>query len=308
MIGPPNISRSGPGGKPRPAGRSRAPRVRGTNPTLGPRTSRQESAGKCWSKTPEDQRARGRPSGPARECRVRRLAGIRPRKPGRPSAGRKEGVMTRLGVAGGEGLSSASPRPGAHLRRAPGGPSPRKVRTRSGPATWRRPHQRRRERPRSRTGTRSAAGWAVGLNSPSCWMKQVPSDFGGTRNGMVVSWPKGIKARELYDVRADFSLATDLAAQNPTKLAEMQALFLSEAAKYGVLPIDDRVFLGGRDRRRGYRSRHAGRRSHRGRSEVALHRPDPEGDGRSEIASRRWLPKRRTAQTAQERLAASPRR
>ena len=46
----------------------------------------------------------------------------------------------------------------------------------------------------------------------------------------------------LYDVRSDFSLANDLAAQNPTKLAEMQALFLSEAAKYGVLPIDDRVF------------------------------------------------------------------
>jgi arylsulfatase len=49
-------------------------------------------------------------------------------------------------------------------------------------------------------------------------------------------------AWELYDVRADFSLATDLAAQNPTKLAEMQARFLTEAAKYGVLPIDDRVF------------------------------------------------------------------
>jgi hypothetical protein len=26
-------------------------------------------------------------------------------------------------------------------------------------------------------------------------MKQVPSDFGGTRNGMVIHWPKGIKAK-----------------------------------------------------------------------------------------------------------------
>jgi len=184
-----------------------------------------------------------------------------------------------------------------------------------------------------------AAGWAVAFDSPFAWMKQVPSDFGGTRNGMVVSWPKGIKTKneirsqfghvidvaptvlaaaglpepksvngvpqipmagtslvysfedakakeqhttqyfeiagnraiyhdgwyartihkapweqkprrtlqdnsawQLYDVRSDFSLATDLAAQNPAKLAEMQALFLTEAAKYGVLPIDDRVF------------------------------------------------------------------
>ena len=184
-----------------------------------------------------------------------------------------------------------------------------------------------------------AAGWAVGFDSPFGWMKQVPSDFGGTRNGMVVSWPKTIKAKneirtpfghvidvvptileavglpeprtvngvpqvpiegtslvytfddakakerhttqyfeiagnraiyhdgwyartihkapweakprrtlqdnsawQLYDVRSDFSLATDLASRDPKKLAEMEALFLAEAAKYGVLPMDDRVF------------------------------------------------------------------
>ena len=49
-------------------------------------------------------------------------------------------------------------------------------------------------------------------------------------------------AWQLYDVRADFSLANDLAAKNPQKLAELQALFLEEAAKYHVLPMDDRVF------------------------------------------------------------------
>jgi arylsulfatase len=182
-----------------------------------------------------------------------------------------------------------------------------------------------------------AAGWAVALNAPFGWMKQVPSDFGGTRNGMVVSWPKGIKAKneirtqfghvidvaptvlqaaglpeprvvdgtpqipmegkslmdsfdnskakgrttqyfeiagnraiyhdgwfartihrapweakgrhpidkdvwELYDVRSDFSLSNDLAAKNPKKLAELQALFMKEAEKHHVLPIDDRVF------------------------------------------------------------------
>jgi arylsulfatase len=46
---------------------------------------------------------------------------------------------------------------------------------------------------------------------------------------------------ELYDTRTDFSLANDLAAKNPEKLKELQALFLKEAAKYHVLPLDDRV-------------------------------------------------------------------
>jgi arylsulfatase len=49
-------------------------------------------------------------------------------------------------------------------------------------------------------------------------------------------------AWELFDVRADFSLANDVAKQNPTKLAELQALYLKEAGKYGALPMDDRVF------------------------------------------------------------------
>jgi arylsulfatase len=47
---------------------------------------------------------------------------------------------------------------------------------------------------------------------------------------------------DLYNVRADFSLNNNLAAQNPKKLKEMQAVFLAEAKKYHVLPIDDRVF------------------------------------------------------------------
>ncbi len=36
-------------------------------------------------------------------------------------------------------------------------------------------------------------GWAFALNSPLQWMKQVASHFGGTRNGMVLSWPARIK-------------------------------------------------------------------------------------------------------------------
>jgi arylsulfatase A-like enzyme len=182
-----------------------------------------------------------------------------------------------------------------------------------------------------------AAGWAVAGDTPFEWTKQVASSYGGTRNGMVVHWPKGIVAKnevrsqwhhvidiaptildaaglpepksvngtpqtpiegvsmvytfanaktpsthttqyfeifgnraiyndgwlagtihraawelkpratlendkwELYDTRSDFSLANDLAAKDPDKLKEMQDLFLKEAVKYSVLPIDDRT-------------------------------------------------------------------
>ena len=36
-------------------------------------------------------------------------------------------------------------------------------------------------------------GWAWGMDSPMQWTKQVASHFGGTRNGMVISWPTKIK-------------------------------------------------------------------------------------------------------------------
>ncbi|RJP56379.1 MAG: arylsulfatase [Candidatus Auribacter fodinae] len=181
-----------------------------------------------------------------------------------------------------------------------------------------------------------AAGWAVAGSAPFMWTKQVASNYGGTRNGMIVHWPKYIKNKgsirqqwhhvidiaptileaaglpqpkmvngivqtpiegvsmlysfndagaknrhitqyfemfgnraiyhdgwfagtvhrapwdykpratlsndtwELYDTRNDFSLTNDLASQNPKKLKEMQKLFMKEAEKYLVLPIDDR--------------------------------------------------------------------
>jgi arylsulfatase len=45
---------------------------------------------------------------------------------------------------------------------------------------------------------------------------------------------------ELYHVDEDFSQANDLAKQNPKKLEELQAMFLKEAERNNVLPIDDR--------------------------------------------------------------------
>ena len=182
-----------------------------------------------------------------------------------------------------------------------------------------------------------AVGWAIAGNTPFQWCKQVASHLGGTRNPLIVHWPKGIKAKgevrtqyhhvidicptvleavgvpqpdtvdgvkqkpiegvsilysfddakakggrptqyfemfgnraiyhegwtacarhsipwdvtaklgpfdkdvwELYNIDEDFSQFNDLAAKNPAKLKELQELFLKEAVKYNVLPLDDR--------------------------------------------------------------------
>lgn len=47
---------------------------------------------------------------------------------------------------------------------------------------------------------------------------------------------------ELYHSDTDFAEARDLAAREPAKLAELQALWEREAAAYGVFPLDDRSF------------------------------------------------------------------
>jgi arylsulfatase len=180
-------------------------------------------------------------------------------------------------------------------------------------------------------------GWCWAGSSPFQWMKQVASHFGGTRNGLVVSWPKRITDRgglrsqfhhaidiaptileaagvpeprevngvpqkpiegvsmaytfddkdapgrrvtqyfemfgnralyhdgwvagclhgrlpwetaggasfdddtwELYNIEEDFSQANDLVAKEPKKLRDLQDRFMAEAAKFNVLPLDDR--------------------------------------------------------------------
>ncbi len=189
-----------------------------------------------------------------------------------------------------------------------------------------------------------AVAWAWAFDTPFKWTKQVASHFGGTRQGMAISWPghikdvggvrtqfhhiidivptileaagvqapdtvSGIKQRpiegvsmaytfdaanasapskrdtqyfemvgnraiyhdgwiaattppsppwelgtgamppldqykwELYNIAQDFSENNDLAASNPDKLKELQALFLTEAAKYQVLPLDNSGFV-----------------------------------------------------------------
>jgi arylsulfatase len=46
---------------------------------------------------------------------------------------------------------------------------------------------------------------------------------------------------ELYDGSSDWSQAHDLSKEHPEKLHELQRLWLIEATRYGVLPLDDRV-------------------------------------------------------------------
>jgi arylsulfatase A-like enzyme len=46
---------------------------------------------------------------------------------------------------------------------------------------------------------------------------------------------------ELYDGSSDWSQARDLSSQHPDKLHQLQRLWLIEAVRYGVLPIDDRT-------------------------------------------------------------------
>jgi arylsulfatase len=54
-----------------------------------------------------------------------------------------------------------------------------------------------------------AAGWAVAFDTPYRWTKQVGSDFGGTKVGMAIRWPKGITPRG--GLRTQFSHVIDVA-------------------------------------------------------------------------------------------------
>jgi len=53
-----------------------------------------------------------------------------------------------------------------------------------------------------------AAGWAVALDTPYQWTKQVASDPGGTKVGMAVYWPKGIKGKG--ELRSQFHHVIDV--------------------------------------------------------------------------------------------------
>ncbi len=54
-----------------------------------------------------------------------------------------------------------------------------------------------------------AVGWAHALDTPYQWTKQVASHWGGTRNGAVIHWPKGIQSRG--EIRSQFHHVIDVA-------------------------------------------------------------------------------------------------
>jgi hypothetical protein len=69
-------------------------------------------------------------------------------------------------------------------------------------------------------------------------------------NTQPISWPWNLGAIpnpdamnsykwELYDLTKDWTQDNDVAASNPEKLREMQELFIVEAAKYNVFPLDN---------------------------------------------------------------------
>ncbi|HEY7673544.1 MAG TPA: arylsulfatase [Gammaproteobacteria bacterium] len=68
-------------------------------------------------------------------------------------------------------------------------------------------------------------GWAHAMDTPFQWTKQIASHFGGTRNGLVIAWPKRIQARG--EIRSQFHHVIDIL---PTVL---------EATE---LPAPERVF------------------------------------------------------------------
>ncbi len=71
-------------------------------------------------------------------------------------------------------------------------------------------------------------GWVAG-----CRHGKLPWQTAGSVSFDDDTW-------ELYDIEADFSQANDLADKEPDRLAELQKLFMAEAEKYNVLPLDDR--------------------------------------------------------------------
>src|SRR5690554_3256261 len=59
-----------------------------------------------------------------------------------------------------------------------------------------------------RTYQNYPAGWALAMNTPFPWTKQVGSHLGSSRNGLVISWPRGIRSRG--EVRSQFTSVTDV--------------------------------------------------------------------------------------------------
>ena len=56
-------------------------------------------------------------------------------------------------------------------------------------------------------------GWAHAMDTPFQWTKQIASHFGGTRNGLVISWPARIKDKG--GIRTQFYPVIDIMPTHP---------------------------------------------------------------------------------------------
>ena len=77
------------------------------------------------------------------------------------------------------------------------------------------------------------AGWAWAMTTPFQWVKQVASHLGGTRNPLVVTWPRGIK--DEGGLREQFSHVNDIA---PTILAAAGIEMPASVNGVSQLPMD----------------------------------------------------------------------
>ena len=82
------------------------------------------------------------------------------------------------------------------------------------------------------------AGWAWAMTSPFQWVKQVASHLGGTRNPLVVTWPRGIK--DEGGLREQFSHVNDIA---PTILAAAGIEMPASVNGVSQLPMDGSSML-----------------------------------------------------------------
>lgn len=81
-------------------------------------------------------------------------------------------------------------------------------------------------------------GWAMAVNTPFQWCKQVASHFGGTRNPLVVSWPKVIKPDGI--VRDQFLHIIDIA---PTIMQAAGTVFPDYVDGVEQVPLEGKSFM-----------------------------------------------------------------
>ena len=85
-------------------------------------------------------------------------------------------------------------------------------------------------------------GWAWALDAPFQWMKQVASHFGGTRNGLAVSWPRRIA--DAGGLRDQFHHVVDIA---PTILAAAGVAMPTHVDGIEQMPVEGMSMLGACD-------------------------------------------------------------